>query len=107
MSNEEIELVRGSGNVFRDFGTANADAEQLRSILAAQIIKVLDERELTVRAAEGLTGIAATDFSRIRQANLGRFTIDILNRLNRHVEVTVVVRPFSSVQQHSPVAPTT
>ncbi len=107
MSNEEIELVRGSGNVFRDFGTANADAEQLRSILAAQIIKVLDERELTVRAAEGLTGIAATDFSRIRRANLGRFTIDILNRLNRHVEVTVVVRPFSSVQQHSPVAPTT
>ncbi len=107
MSNEEIELVRGSGNVFRDFGTANADAEQLRSILAAQIIKVLDERELTVRAAEGLTGIAATDFSRIRRANLGRFTIDILNRLNRHVEVTVVVRPFSSVQQHSPVVPTT
>jgi len=107
MSNEDIELVRGSGNVFRDFGTANADAEQLRSILAAQIIKVLDERELTVRAAEGLTGIAATDFSRIRRANLGRFTIDILNRLNRHVEVTVVVRPFSSVQQHSPVAPTT
>jgi len=107
MSNEEIELVCGSGNVFRDFGTANADAEQLRSILAAQIIKVLDERELTVRAAEGLTGIAATDFSRIRRANLGRFTIDILNRLNRHVEVTVVVRPFSSVQQHSPVVPTT
>ena len=111
MSNEDIEMVRGSGNVFRDFGTANADAEQLRSILAAQIIKALDERELTVRAAEGLTGIAAADFSRIRRANLGRFTIDrlitILNRLNRHVEVTVVVRPFSSVQQHSPVVPTT
>lgn len=111
MSNEDLELVRGIGNAFRDFGTANADAEQLRSILAAQIIKTLDERELTMREAEGFTGIAAADFSRIRRANLGRFTIDrlmtILNRLNRHVEVTVVVRPFSSVQPHSSVAPTT
>ena len=109
MSNEEMELVRGSGNVFRDFGTPNADAEQLRSILAAQIIKTLDERELTVREAENLTGIAAADFSRIRRANLGRFTIDrlmtILNRLNRHVEVTVVVYPFSTGQPHSPVTP--
>ncbi len=98
--NEEMELVRGSGNVFRDFGVANADAEQLRSTLAAQIIKALDERELTVREAANLTGIAAADFSRIRRVKLARFTIDrlltILNRLNRHVEVTVVVRPFST-----------
>lgn len=109
MSNETIEMVRGSGNGFRDFGAANADAEQLRSILAAQIIKALDERELTVREAESLTGIAAADFSRIRRANLGRFTIDrlmtILNRLNRQVEVTVVVRPFSNIQQHPSIVP--
>ena len=103
MNDEEMELVRGSGNVFRDFDVPNADAEQLRSILAGQIIKTLDERELTVREAEGLTGIAAADFSRIRRANLGRFTIDrlitILNRLNRQVEVSVVVRPFPGAQQ--------
>ena len=109
MSNEEFELVRGSGNVFHDFGVSNADAEQLRSILAAQIIKTLDERELTVREAESLTGIAAADFSRIRRANLRRFTIDrlitILNRLNRQVEVTVVARPFSTIPQQLPVAP--
>lgn len=101
--NEEFEVVRGSSNVFQDFDTPNADIEQLRSILAAQIIQTLDERELTVREAETLTGIAAADFSRIRRASLGRFTIDrlitILNRLNRHVEVSVTVRPFAGVQQ--------
>jgi predicted XRE-type DNA-binding protein len=100
MSNDDVELVRGSGNVFRDFGHSNADAEQLRAILAAEIIHVLDEQELTVRQAEGLTGIAAADFSRIRRANLSRFTIDrlmtILNRLSRRVEVTVTVQPFST-----------
>ncbi len=108
MNNEEFELVRGSGNAFRDFGSTNADAEQLRSILAAQIIKTLEERDLTVREAENLTGIAAADFSRIRQANLGRFTIDrlitILNRLSCRVEVIVTVQPFTSVQLHSSIA---
>ena len=39
---KDIELVRGSGNVFRDFGRPSADLEQLRSILAARIIRVLD-----------------------------------------------------------------
>lgn len=99
MSNEELELVRGSGNVFRDFNVMDADAEQLRSILAAQIVKLLDARGLTVREAERITGVTAADFSRIRRAHLGRFTIDrlmmILNRLDYRVEVTVNVRPLA------------
>lgn len=93
----EVEVVRGSGNVFRDFGHPNADAEQLKAVLAAQIIQVLDARKLTVRGAEGLTGIAAADFSRIRKARLDRFTIDrlmtILNRFDQRVEVKVRVEP--------------
>ena len=40
---------------------------------------MLDERKLTVRAAQEATGVAAADFSRIRKANLGRFTIDAIN----------------------------
>ena len=44
MSDDDLEVVRGSGNVFRDVGHPNADAEQLRAILAAEIIHVLDER---------------------------------------------------------------
>ena len=90
---KDIELVRGSGNVFRDFGRPSADLEQLRSILAARIIRVLDERGLSVRKAKEITGIAAADFSRIRRANLGRFTVDrlmtILARLDQQVQVRV------------------
>jgi hypothetical protein len=47
---EKLEVVRGSGNVFRDFGDPNAELEQTRAILAAKIIGVLDARELSVRA---------------------------------------------------------
>jgi predicted XRE-type DNA-binding protein len=80
-------LLRGSGNVFRDFGMPNADLEQARAILAAKIIGVLDDCKLSVRAAEKLTGIAASEFSRIRSVKLGRFTLDrmitILGKLDQ------------------------
>jgi len=49
-----------------------------------------------VRGAHDRTGVAAADFSRIRNANLGRFTTDrlllIINKLGSRVEVKVRVR---------------
>jgi len=70
--------------------------EQFKAILAAEIIKALDRERLTVRAAHARTGIAAADFSRIRTADLGRFTLDrlmsILNRLGSRIEVKIRVR---------------
>ena len=96
MRRDTLDVVRGSGNVFRDLGHKNADAEQFKAILAAEIIKALDRDGLSVRAAHGRTGIAAADFSRIRNADLGRFTVDrlmsIINRLGSRVEVKVRVR---------------
>jgi predicted XRE-type DNA-binding protein len=97
---EKLEVARGSGNVFRDLNVKNADAEQFKAILAAEIIKALDREKLTVRAAHARTGIAAADFSRIRNADLGRFTVDrlmtIINRLGSRVEVRVRVRPVKA-----------
>lgn len=94
---DDIEVIRGSGNVYRDLGVADADLRQLKALLAAEVAKALDERSMTVRAAASHTGIAAADFSRIRMAKLDRFTIDrlmtILARLDRAVDVTVAVRP--------------
>ena len=93
---EKIELVRGSGNVFRDFGDPNADIEQLKAILAAKIIGILDDRKLSTRKAEGLTGVKHSEFVRIRNVKLGRFTSDrlisILNKLDQQVDVKVKIR---------------
>lgn len=95
---KQIEIENGSGNVFRDLGLPNADLEQLKSILAAKIIGVLDDKEITVRKAQIATGIAAADFSRIRNAQLDRFTVDrlmtILNRLDLQVKIRVSVQPL-------------
>jgi predicted XRE-type DNA-binding protein len=96
MKTEKLEVVRGSGNVFRDLGRENPDAEQFKAILAAEIIKALNKEHLTVRAAHDRTGIAAADFSRIRNAELGRFTVDrlmsILNKLGARIEIKVRIR---------------
>ena len=81
MSENDVEWVEGSGNVFRDFGDPHADLKQAKAILAARIIAVLDNRGLTVRKAGAMTGFAAADFSRIRNANLGRFTLDRLMKM--------------------------
>ena len=103
MKSETIKLVRGSGNVFRDLGHASPNVEQLKAILAAEIIKMLDREELTVRAAHAQTGIAAADFSRIRNADLARFTLDrlvrIINRLGSRVEVKVKIRAVEPYKQ--------
>src|SRR5208283_2532147 len=103
MKTEKLEVLRGSGNLFRDLGYENADLEQLKAILAAEIIKVLDRQRLSVRAAQRQTGIAAADFSRIRNAELRRFTVDrlmsIINRLGSRVEVKIKVRRGEPVEQ--------
>ena len=99
--NDDFELVRGSGNVFRDFGDPDADLEQARALLAARIIHTLDERKLSTREAERLTGVAHTEFSRIQNVKLDRFTLDrmisILGKLDPDVEVNL---SFSARERH-------
>ena len=95
MIEKDIELVHGSGNVFRDFGDPEADLKQAKAVLAARIIAVLDDRGPPVREAASLAGLAAADFSRIRNADLGRFTLDrlmkMLAALDANARVTVKV----------------
>lgn len=81
MSESDFELIDGSGNVFRDLNDPHADLKQAKAILAARIIAVLDDRGLSVRKAAVLTRFAAADFSRIRNADLRRFTIDRLMKM--------------------------
>ncbi len=96
-SDEDMELVHGSGNLYRDLDRPNPDARQLKAILAGQVLKTLDDMGLTIRQAQALTGIDHADFSRVRGAKLSRFTIDrlmaMLEGLGQTVEVSVTVGP--------------
>ena len=96
MKREPLELVRGSGNIYRDFDVPDADVRQLKTALAAKIIKTLDKKGLSVRKAQCLTGIEAGDFSRVREADFRRISIErlmaMLNGLGLRVEVAVKIK---------------
>ena len=96
-TDDDFELVRGSGNVFRDFGRIDADVQQTKALLAARIIGILDDEGLSTRKAEGRTGVSHADFTRIRNVQLDRFTIDrlmtVLNKLGQQVDVQIDVHP--------------
>jgi predicted XRE-type DNA-binding protein len=102
----DFELVHGSGNVFRDFGRADADLQQAKALMASEIIRILEDRQWTTRKAEEVTGISHADFSRIRRVNLGRFTLDrlmtILAKLGQEVEVSVSIRPRPADSRNAP-----
>jgi predicted XRE-type DNA-binding protein len=104
MNDEPLEIIRGSGNVYQDFGYADADIRQAKAILSAQITKILDEAGMSTRQAQEKTGISHSDFSRIRRANFGRFTVDrlmaILRLLGQKVEFSVTFQPIGK-REHS------
>ena len=106
MKRKKLEVVKGSRNVFRDLRHKNADADQFKAILGTEIIEALDREGLSVLGAQGRTGIAAADFSRIRNADLGRFTVDrlmsIISRLGSRVEVMIKVRRAETVEHSMP-----
>jgi predicted XRE-type DNA-binding protein len=62
-------------------------------------------KDISVRKAHELTGFAAADFSRVRQAKLDRFTLErlisMLVKLNEDIEVSIEVKP----RQHGHLAP--
>lgn len=109
MSDEPFEIVRGSGNVFRDLGCPDADVRQAKALMGAQIIKILDEEGLSTRAAEAKTGVSHAEFSRIRRAAFSRFTVDrlmgILQRLGQEVEISVEVHPRRDQQRPTQAPP--
>ena len=99
---EDLAAVGGSGNVFRDLGYPDADLRQAKCLLAAEILKILDERGWSSRRAQEMTGIHYSDIARIRRADLTRFTVDrlmaVLGRLGQEVEIDLRVRPRQPVE---------
>ena len=96
MKKEPLDLIRGSGNLYRDFDVLDADVRQLKAMLAAEIIKTLDKKGLSVRKAQSLIGIDAGDFSRVRNADFRRISVErlmtMINGLGSRVEVAVTLR---------------
>ncbi len=101
-SDEAIEITRGSGNIYRDFGYPDADVRLAKDLLAAEIIKILRTRKLTNREAERISGVSHSEFSRIKKPDLKRFTLDrlmtIAAKLAPEIDINLKIR-FRSKRQ--------
>ena len=88
----DMDTVRGSGDVFADLDFADAPLMRLKSRVANEIARTLDRRALSTRAAAKDAGATAADLSRIRNADLDRFTLDRLVRIAEALGCRVEIR---------------
>ena len=92
---ENIRFERSSGNVFRDIGFPEAEAERelLKADLAVEIYRIILGRKLTQAKAGELLGVDQADVSRLKNGDFNRFSVErlfaFLNRLNRNVEIRI------------------
>jgi predicted XRE-type DNA-binding protein len=86
-------VVRGSGDVFADLGFADAPVMRMKSRVANEIARALGRQKAPVSAVVKAAGATAADLSRIRNADLDRFTLDrlvrIAERLGCRVEIKI------------------
>ncbi len=82
-----IELIKSTDS------HCDAGLEHARAVVCSKIIQIMNSKKLSTRDAERLTGISHTEFSRIRNAKLKRFTLDrliiILGKLDLQIEISI------------------
>ena len=92
----KLKVTRSSGNVFRDLGFPEGEAEHLRvrADLLIQIQKTLEARGLKQAEAAKLLGVTQPRVSDLVRGRLDLFSvdnlIDLLARLGIRVRVVVV-----------------
>ena len=97
ITNEEVSVTHGSGNVFADLGFDDAEELQVKAGLTHQISNRIKALGLTqVQAGERL-GIGQPDVSKLMNGRYTGYSTDrliaLLNALD--VDVEIVVRPRS------------
>ena len=92
---KDITFGKSSGNVFKDVGFSDAEAERelLKADLAFEIFNILEQRKLTQAKAGEILGIDQSEISRLKSGDFDRFSVErlftFLNRLNRDVEIRI------------------
>jgi predicted XRE-type DNA-binding protein len=93
-----MRIHRSSGNVFRDLGFSEADAENLRvrADLMISLSKLIERRGLTQAQAAKLLGVTQPRVSALLRGKIQLFSVDslmaMLGRGGARVLVTVKLR---------------
>ena len=84
-------VTRSSGNVFRDLGFAEEEAEhlRLRSLLMIEVRKLIEARGLTQKQAAALFGVTQPRVSDLVRGKIALFSLDTLVDMLAHAGARV------------------
>ena len=92
----KLKIEVGSGNVFRDLGFDEAEAEnlKLRSTLMIRIIKLVDELNSTQSEAAKMLGVTQPRLNQLLKGKIQLFSLDALVNMlaSAGLRVTVTVK---------------
>jgi predicted XRE-type DNA-binding protein len=95
MARKTEKVTRGTGDVFRDLGYADAGERRLRVQLAMRVNALVEESGLTQTKAAALFGIPQPHVSELKHYKLSRFSSErlmhFMTLLDRDVEI--LIRP--------------
>ena len=101
MKSENVNIERGSGNVFSDLGLPDADAHMLKAELVARVDRIIRQRGLKQVEAARLLGLSQPDVSRLLRGDFTEYSMErllrLLTRLGRDVDI--VIRENRSARQ--------
>ncbi len=92
---DDIEVIRGSSNVFADLGLPDAETLFLKAQLVAELYRLTTERKLTRSQAGELMGITQPELSRMFKGKLREYSVErLLGFLTAfEQDVEIIVRP--------------
>jgi len=86
-------VTKGSGNVFRDLGLADADVLQAKADLVYKISAIIEKRELSQVEAAQIIGVTQPKVSALLRGRLDGFSLERIMRflaaLDQRVEISV------------------
>lgn len=92
---EDTKVKHSSGNVFKDVGFSQAEAQRamLKADLALEIYTIIEAQNLTQAKAGKILGVNQSDISRLKAGDFNRFSVErlftLLNRFNRNIEIRI------------------
>jgi predicted XRE-type DNA-binding protein len=109
MSEKDVQVTEGNGNVFEDLGLPEADQLQVKAELTRQIYNIIHKRRLTQVAAGRLLGLKQPDISALMRGRFTGFSTDrlikLLTTLDRDVDIIIKRKPRSRSARVNVTAP--
>ncbi|MCA1598291.1 MAG: helix-turn-helix domain-containing protein [Chloroflexi bacterium] len=101
---EEIRFVRSSGNVFADMGLPDADEQLAKAQIAAQVARLIAERDMTQGEIATMLGVTQPQVSALMRGRWEGVSLDKLFRLLKALDTDISITLTPKRANHARVS---